>query len=84
MPPGDPEKCRMYAARYFRLSKTARTPERRDLFLRMAETWARLAAETEADEALLRTLLEFDFGPDAAEILPTTLKLSSWPGKLPH
>ena len=59
--PGDPAKCRLNAARYSELSKRAKDPARRERLVALAETWTRLAAELEADQALLNTLSELQF-----------------------
>ena len=59
--PGDPEKCRLNAARCLRLSQRAKEPARRQSLAALAKTWKKLAAETESDQALLRTLSELEF-----------------------
>ena len=59
--PGDPEQCRLNAARCLKLSERAKNPARRRSLAALAETWAKLAAETESDQALLRTLSELEF-----------------------
>ena len=59
--PGDPAKCRLNAARYSELSKRAQDPARRERLVALAETWTRLAAELEADQALLNALSELQF-----------------------
>jgi hypothetical protein len=62
--PGDPEQCRLNAARCLRLSERAKDPARRQSLAALADTWKKLAAELEADQALLRTLSELEFdGP---------------------
>jgi hypothetical protein len=76
--PGDPEQCRLNAARCLKLAKRARRPEMRETFTALADTWTRLAAEHESDEALLRTISELEFGKPY-EALPLALKLRSWP-----
>ena len=43
--PGDPAKCRLYAARYLKLSKRAKDPARRQRLASLAQTWTKLAAE---------------------------------------
>ena len=50
--PGNPEQCRLNAARCLKLAKRARRPEMRETFTALADTWTRLAAEHEFDEAL--------------------------------
>ena len=76
--PGNPEQCRLNAARCLKLAKRARRPEMRETFTALAVTWTRLAAEHESDEALLRTISELEFS-EPYEALPLALKLRSWP-----
>ena len=59
--PGDPEQCRLNAARCLKLSERAKDPARRQNLAALAETWTKLAAESESDQALLRTLSELEF-----------------------
>ena len=59
--PGDPARCRLNAARYTELSERAKDPARRKRLVVLAETWTRLAAELEADQALLNALSELQF-----------------------
>jgi hypothetical protein len=71
--PGNPEQCRLNAARCLKLAKRARRPEMRETFTALADTWTRLAAEHESDEALLRTISELEFsGPYEAWPLAVT------------
>jgi hypothetical protein len=79
--PGDPEQCRLNAARCLKLAKRARRPEMRETFTALADTWTRLAAEHESDEALLRTISELEFS-EPYEALPLALKLRSWPASV--
>ena len=72
--PGDPEKCRLNAARYLKLSERAKNPARRQSLAALAETWAKLAAENEADQALLHTLSELEFD-EPFYALPEALNL---------
>jgi hypothetical protein len=58
--PGDPAKCRLYAARYLELSKRAKNPARRQNLAALAQTWTKLSAELESDQALLNALSEFN------------------------
>jgi hypothetical protein len=76
--PGNPEQCRLNAARCLKLAKRARKPEMRESLTALADTWTRLAAEHESDEALLRTISELEFS-EPYEALPLALKLRSWP-----
>jgi hypothetical protein len=76
--PGNPEQCRLNAARCLKLAKRARRPDMRDTLTALADTWTRLAAEHESDEALLRAISELEFSKPY-EALPLALKLRSWP-----
>ena len=72
--PGDPHQCRLYAGRCLAIAKRARKPEARQVFREMAETWNRLAAEMEADQALFQAISEIELGgPD--DDPPNALKL---------
>ena len=79
--PGNAEQCRLNAARCLKLAKRARRPEMRETFTALADTWTRLAAEHESDEALLRTISELEFS-EPYEALPLALKLRSWPASV--
>ncbi len=79
--PGNPEQCRLNAARCLKLAKRARRPEMRETFTALADTWTRLAAEHESDEALLRAISELEFS-EPYEALPLALKLRSWPASV--
>ena len=70
--PANPRRWRLYASRFFALAKNARSPEARQIFAEMAETWNRLAAEAESDQTLLISEMELG-GPD--DDLPHALKL---------
>ena len=74
---GNPRQCRSNAMRCLRLAEHARRPEMRAAFTALAETWTRLAAELESDQALLRTISELEFS-EPYEALPLALKLRSW------
>jgi hypothetical protein len=76
--PGDPHQCRSNAARCLALARRARRPAARRTFAAMAETWNKLAAETESDQALLRAISEMELG-EPYETLPFILNLRSWP-----
>src|SRR5215831_1758031 len=75
--PGNPEQCRLNAARSLKLAKRARKPEMCETFTALAATWRRLAAERESDEALLCAISELEF-TEPYEALPPALKLI-WP-----
>jgi hypothetical protein len=74
--PGNPEQCRLNAARSLKLAKHA-LPEMRETFTALADTRRRLAAERESDEALLCAISEQEF-TEPYEALPLALKLI-WP-----
>jgi hypothetical protein len=74
--PGDPTVCRSQAKRCGALAQRAWTPTTRHAFRELSETWRKLAAENESDEALFATLLEMDLG-EPYEALPRALKLLS-------
>jgi|RhiMetStandDraft_4_1073278.scaffolds.fasta_scaffold191850_2 hypothetical protein len=76
--PGNPEQCRLNAARCLKLAKRARRAEMRESLTALADTWTRLAAEHESDEALLRAISELEFS-EPYEALLQALKLHSWP-----
>jgi hypothetical protein len=66
--PGDPAQCRLYAARYLELSEQAQDPERRRNLAALAETWTKLAAELESEQALLNALSDLTLDePSSAE-----------------
>ena len=58
--PGNPEQCRLNAAHTLKLAKRARRAEMRESLTALADTWTRLAAEHESDEALLRAISELE------------------------
>jgi hypothetical protein len=60
--------------RYLKLSERASDPARRERLGAEAETWTKLAAELEADQALLNTLSELEFDEPCYE-LPTAMHL---------
>ena len=59
--PGDPQQCRLNAARYLELSKRAKNRVRRANLAALAKLWTKLAAEFEADQPLLNALSEISF-----------------------
>jgi hypothetical protein len=75
--PGNPQQCRLNAERCLRLAERARRPEARQTFTALAETWTRLAAQLEADQSLLSTISELEFG-EPYEALPRALNVRSW------
>jgi hypothetical protein len=72
--PGDPHQCRLNAARCLALARRSRRPEAKEALAVMALTWKQLAAETEADDVLLRVFSEMEFG-EPFEALPLALGL---------
>jgi hypothetical protein len=64
--PGNLHQCRLNAARCLALARRARRPEPQEAFA--------LAAETEADDALLRAVSNMEFG-EPSEALPLALGL---------
>ena len=76
--PGNSDQCHKNATRCLRLAERARKPEMRETFTTMAEMWRRLAAELEADQALLNTISALELG-EPYDALLLTLKLRSWP-----
>jgi hypothetical protein len=75
--PGSPIECRLQAFRCSQLVETAATPESRRTLIALAETWRRLAAELESDQALVQTLSKLEFS-EPYEALPVALGLRSW------
>ena len=72
--PGDPEQCRLNAVRCLKLAERATAPARRESLAALAETWTRLAAEFESDQALLRTLSDLEFN-EPCYTMPSALNL---------
>ena len=66
---GDPHQCRLNAARCLALAQRAWRPDAREAFTDLAETWKKLAAETESDQALLSAISEMELG-EPYEALP--------------
>ena len=75
--PADPRRCRFYAARCLTLAKGAREPKSRQVFSEMAETWNRLA--TESDQTLFQSISDMELGePDDAMPNPLKLRLGEY------
>jgi hypothetical protein len=72
----DPHDCRLNAKRCLELAGSAATPEDRQAWLALAETWKQLAAEMDSEEALLQTLAEMDLVREPWNALPEALHLS--------
>jgi hypothetical protein len=60
--------------RYLKLSERAKDPTRRQNLAALGETWTKLAAELEADHALLNALSELDFD-EPFYVVPKALNL---------
>ena len=71
--PSNPHQFRLYASRFNALAKNARSPEARQLFAEMAETWNRLAAEAQSNHTPLPSRPEVELGRPYE--LPNDLKL---------
>ena len=56
--PGDPKECRQQALACVRLAQTSASPQSRERFANLAQTWVRLAKELERDQAFLSSLDE--------------------------
>jgi hypothetical protein len=70
-------QCRLNAERCLALAKRARRPEARRNLTVLAETWTKLAAQVESDEALLGALEQLEIS-EAYEALPRALKIHDW------
>jgi hypothetical protein len=53
--PGDPSECREHANNCLRMASEARTRHGKETFLKLADSWLRLAAELDAAKALIDT-----------------------------
>ena len=51
----DPRECRQRALTFAQRAQTSATPEARQTFANLANTWLKLAADIEASQALLET-----------------------------
>jgi hypothetical protein len=74
--PGDPAECRSNATRYLELSRRAADPARRQSLAALAETWLKLAAELECDQALLNVLAQLQFD-EPLYAMPEALNLQA-------
>jgi hypothetical protein len=61
--PGDPKECREHARRCAELANTATTPDAREHFLALQQSWLRLAADLESAKAFIDALEEMDSAP---------------------
>ena len=58
---GDPQRCRERALKCRYLANEARTPHSKQMFLDLAETWFRLAAELDDTNTFLHALKAMEF-----------------------
>ena len=67
--PGDPKECRQHARRCAELASIATTPEAREQFLSLEQSWMRLAADLDQAKAFIAALDKMDAEPtvEAAE-----------------
>jgi hypothetical protein len=61
--PGDPKECRKHARRCAELASIATTPEAREQFLSLEQSWMRLAADLEQAKAFIAALDKMDEEP---------------------
>ena len=54
--PGDPQECRQHALNCKRMAEQAATPQMRETFLSLANTWTKLAVGLESAKSLLDRL----------------------------
>jgi hypothetical protein len=60
----DPVHCRKHAQKCALLAQRARSAQEKRALLKLAQTWSRLAAQTEAYEDILCNLVELAPGDD--------------------
>ena len=58
---GDPIRCRERALKYRYLANEASTPQSKQMFLDLSQTWFRLAAELDDTNTFLHALNEMQF-----------------------
>jgi hypothetical protein len=61
--PGDPKECREHARCCVEHAKFATTPEAREQFLALEQSWLRLAGDLESAKAFIDALEEMDSAP---------------------
>ena len=54
--PGDPKECRQHALTCVRLAQTSASPQAREQFASLAQTWIKLADDLERSQAFLDAL----------------------------
>ncbi len=77
---GDPQRCRERALKYQYLANEASTPQSKQMFLDLSQTWFRLAAELDDTNAFLRAVsaMEFeDVSEDANQPIETAGPLAN-------
>jgi hypothetical protein len=62
--PGDPNECRLHAARCSDLAETATMPEARQHFINLAQSWNRLVSELEAAQRFLDAMGALELEPE--------------------
>jgi hypothetical protein len=58
--PGNPKECRRHALTCMQLAQTAPSPEAREHFAELSQTWLRPAGDIESGQALVDLLNDFD------------------------
>ena len=66
---GDPQRCRERALKCRYLANEARTPQSNRMFLDLAETWFRLAAELDDTNTFLHALKAMEFEDVSEDVL---------------
>ena len=54
--PGDPKECRQHALTCVRLAQTSASPQAREQFASLANTWLKLADDLEQAQAFLSAM----------------------------
>jgi hypothetical protein len=66
--PGDPKECREHANACMRIAHTASSPEDKEHFVSLANTWRRIAADLESTQGLLGVLNAYDSESDGTAL----------------
>ena len=66
---GDPKRCRERALKCRYLANEARTPQSKQMFLDLGETWFRLAAELDDTNTFLNALKAMEFEDVSEDVL---------------
>jgi hypothetical protein len=74
---GNSQQCRLNAAYCLALAEQATEAKSRQDFIALADTWNRLAAERESDDALLQAMSEVELDEPSYD-LPSALGIRSW------